>query len=97
MPEPSSEDPQIRDSICARLASCSVETLPEVEERDRQHERAECSFAVGNVRFFTSQRPVTDNRDGCNGSRLCENSFRSPRRIANRRIRCDKSPEIAST
>jgi hypothetical protein len=29
--------------------------------------------------------------------RLCENSFRSPRRIANRRIRYDESPEIAST
>ena len=29
--------------------------------------------------------------------RLCENSFRPPRRIANRRIRCDNSPETAST
>jgi len=29
--------------------------------------------------------------------RLCENSFRSPRRIANGRIRCNESTEIAST
>jgi len=27
----------------------------------------------------------------------CKNSFRSPRRMTNRRIRCDESPEIAST
>jgi hypothetical protein len=32
--------------------------------------------------------------DDCFRPRLCENSFRSPRRIANRRIRCDKSPEL---
>ena len=28
---------------------------------------------------------------------MCENSFRSARRIANSEIRCAKSPEIAST
>jgi len=32
-----------------------------------------------------------------NWPRLCEKTFRSPRRMANGRIRCEKSPEIAST
>jgi hypothetical protein len=35
--------------------------------------------------------------NGSSGSSLCENSFRPPRRIANRRIGADMSPEIAST
>jgi hypothetical protein len=47
-----------------------------------------------------SHPPGASGRCGTNDRprpRPCENSFRSPRRIANRRIRCDKSPEIGST
>jgi hypothetical protein len=39
--------------------------------------------------FLVSDRPL--------GSRLCENSFRSPRRIANGRIGYEKSREIECT